>query len=157
MAVVDVPHTYRTAPFTVSSTSLESVDSKKKTKTQNENTEYTIRLGFKITEKENTLPVIYWIPKIHKNPPGAHFIIAPKIRSTKQISKCDSNVFQLVYFQIENFQKNAKFLLNYSKFWVLQNFDPGIQSLNNINKKTVPNLLQHMTIRHYTQSYLMIN
>ena len=36
---------------------------------------------------------------------------------------------------MENFHKNAKFLLNYNKFLVLQNSDPIIQSLNDINKK----------------------
>ena len=62
---------------------------------------------------------MYWIPKMHKNTTGVRFIIAPKIHSTKQISKYASNFFKLVYFQIENFYKNAKFLSNYSKFWVL--------------------------------------
>ena len=32
-------------------------------------------LGFKITEKEKTLPNMYWIPKIHKNPTGIRFTI----------------------------------------------------------------------------------
>ena len=32
-----------------------------------EDTEYTKCLGFKITEKEKTLPIMYWIPKMHKN------------------------------------------------------------------------------------------
>ena len=49
-----------------------------------ENTEYTKRLSFKITDKEKTLPIMYWIPKIHKNPTGASFIIASTIYSTKK-------------------------------------------------------------------------
>ena len=40
-----------------------------------ESTQYTKRLGFKTTEKEKTLPNMYWIPKIHKNPTGIHFTI----------------------------------------------------------------------------------
>ena len=43
-------------------------------------------MGFEITEKEKTLPIMYWIPKMHKNPTGARFIIASKKYSTKQIS-----------------------------------------------------------------------
>ena len=43
-----------------------------------ENTKYTRRLGCKITEKEKTLPIMYWIRKMHKNPIGARFIIAFK-------------------------------------------------------------------------------
>ena len=48
-----------------------------------ENTEYTKLLGFKITEKEKTLSVMYWVPKIYENPTGARFIIASKTCSAK--------------------------------------------------------------------------
>ena len=47
------------------------------------NTEFTKRFGFKTTEKEKTIPIMYWIPKLHKNPTDARFAIAYKIRSTK--------------------------------------------------------------------------
>ena len=104
------------------------------------NTEYTKRLGFKITEKEKTLPIMYWILNMHKIPTGAHFITASNICPTEKFSK--SNVFKLVYSQVENFHKNAKFLSNFNKLWVLQNSDTIIQSINNINKKRMPNLLQ---------------
>ena len=73
-----------------------------------ENTEYTKRLGFKITEKEKILPIIYWIPIMNKNPIGASFIISSKICSAKQISKSVLNVLKLIYSQV--FHKNAKFL-----------------------------------------------
>lgn len=66
---------------------------------------------------------MYWIPKLHKNPARARFIIASKICFNKQISKSVSNVFKLIYAQIENFQKNAKFL--------------SICNKNYINKKRV--------------------
>ena len=100
-----------------------------------ENTDYTKRLCFKITEQEKPLAIMYSIPKMHKNPTGAHFIIASKTCSTKQISKSVSNFFKLADSQIENFNKNATFLSNYSKSRVLKNFDPIIQSLNNIIKR----------------------
>ena len=68
-----------------------------------------------------------WIPEMHKNPTGARFTIVSKICSTKQISKSVSNVFKLIYSQIENFCENANFLSNYNNLWVLQNFDSIIQ------------------------------
>ena len=43
-----------------------------------ENTEYTKRLGFQVTEKENALPIMNWIPKINQNPTGVRFINAFK-------------------------------------------------------------------------------
>ena len=63
---------------------------------------------------------------MHKNPADALSIIAPKICSRKQISKFASNAFKLANSETENVHKNAKFLSNYNKFWVLQNSDPII-------------------------------
>ena len=79
-----------------------------------ENTENTRRFCFKVTEKK-TQPIMYWTPKMHKNLTGARFIIASKICSTKQISKSVSNIFKLIYSQIEDVHKDAKFLSNYKK------------------------------------------
>ena len=100
-----------------------------------DNVEYAKHLKMNVTDKELDLPAMYWIPKNHKQPTGKRFIIASKQCSTKQISTAVSNVFKLIYSQVENFHKNAKFLSNYNKFWVLQNSNPVLDSLNRINKK----------------------
>ena len=93
-----------------------------------ENTKYKKRLDFKVTEKEKKHYLLHtWIPKMHKNPTGARFSIAFKIFSAKQFSKSVSNIFKLIYSQIESFPKHAKFLSNYNKFWGFQNADPIIQ------------------------------
>ena len=85
----------------------------------NEDTEYTKRLGFKITETTKVLPIMFWVSKMHKKLTSARFIIANKICFTKKISKSVSkHAFKLVYSQIEKFHKKAKFLSNYNKFWV---------------------------------------
>ena len=44
-----------------------------------ENAEYIKHLGFKVTEKEKILPIMYWIRKLYTNPTGARFIIVSKI------------------------------------------------------------------------------
>ena len=100
-----------------------------------ENNEYTSRLKFQTEEDDNILPVMYWTPKMHKTPIGKRFIIASKKCSTKKISKAVSSIFKLIYNQILNFHKNAKFLSNYNKFWVLQNVDPVLEKLKAINKR----------------------
>ena len=101
----------------------------------NENVQYSKRLNMAVQDTELDLPTMYWIPKKHKNPTGKRFIIASKHCSTKQISTAVSNAFKLIYKQVENFHKKAKFLSNYNKFWVLQNSTPVIDILNKINKK----------------------
>ena len=101
----------------------------------NDNVSFSKRLGLVVSEKNLDLPCIYWTPKKHKNPTGKRFIIASKHCSTKLISRSVSLVFKLIYHQIENFHTKAKFLSNYNKFWVLQNCDPVLESINRINKK----------------------
>ena len=92
---------------------------------------YAKRSGFTVAEREKDLPIMYWIPKMHKIPSAARFIIASKHCSTKQIS----NTFKLIFNQIENFHKKAKFLNNYNKFWVLQNIEPILDIIKKINRK----------------------
>ena len=99
------------------------------------NIEYAEHLKMTVGDKEIDLPTMYWIPKKHKTPSGKRFIIASKQCSTKAISKAVSNAFKLIYTQVENFHKKAKFLSNYNKFWVLQNSNPVIDILNRINKR----------------------
>ena len=100
-----------------------------------ENVDYGNHLKMNVGDKELDLPTMYWIPKKHKQPTGKRFIIASKHCSTKQLSTTVSTVFKMIYKQVENFHRNAKFLSNYNKFWVLQNSNPVIHSLNVINKK----------------------
>ena len=100
-----------------------------------ENVMYSERLGLEVEDGEKDLPSMYWIPKMHKDPTGARFIIASKQCSTKKISKSVSSAFKLIYNQIENFHTKAKFLNNYNKFWVLQNPDPVLASIKRINRK----------------------
>ena len=51
------------------------------------------------------------------------------------MSKAVSNVFKLIFGQVESFHRKAKFESPYSKFWILQNVDPVIEKLKQINKK----------------------
>ena len=83
-----------------------------------DNLEYNTRLKLSNVSKDKSLPIVYWIPKLHKNPVGSRFIIASKNRSTKVLSKAVTNVFKLIYSQIEKFHRQSKFLSNYNKFWV---------------------------------------
>ena len=45
------------------------------------------KFGFEVDEEMSTLPDIYWIPKLHKNPVKFRFIIASKRCTTKTLTK----------------------------------------------------------------------
>ena len=112
-----------------------SCTSKSKDEIISDNIQYSEHLKLKTSDKDHDLPVMYWTPKMHKNPSGCRFIIASKHCSTKPLSKAVSCAFKLIFNQVECFHTNAKFLSNYNKFWVLQNADPIITTLRNINRK----------------------
>ena len=93
---------------------------------------------------------MYWICKLHKNPVGSRFIIASKNCSTKPLSKAISNIFKLIYSQIENIHRKSKFLSNYNKFWVLQNVDPVIENININRKKKTKSITTYYFSTLYT-------
>ena len=99
-----------------------------------DNLECNRRLKLSNGSKDKSLPLMYWIPKLHKNPVRSQFIKASKNCSTKALSKAVSNLFKLIYSQIENFHRKSKLLSNY-KLRVLQNVDLVNKNINIINRK----------------------
>ena len=121
-----------------------------------DNLEYNIRLKLSNGSKDKNLPIMYWIPKLHKNPVSFRFLIASNNCSTKPLSKAFSNVFKTIYSQIENFHRKSKFLSNstnsgYSKCWSCQ------KMLTSWIEKRKLNLLHHMTLVLCIPHILMIN
>ena len=54
------------------------------------------KFNIEIDDDMKTLPDIYWIPKLHKNPAKFRFIIASKHCTTKTVSKNLSSIFTLM-------------------------------------------------------------
>lgn len=68
-------------------------------------------------QKKKMLPIMYRIAKMYKNPTCTRVIMF--YRPTA------SNVFKLMYSQLENFHKNDNFLSSFNNFLVLNNPDPN--------------------------------
>ena len=100
-----------------------------------ENEEMCKKFGLALTEKFKTLPVMYWTPKMHKNPIGCRFIVASKVCSSKPLTEVVSRVFKVLYQHVESFHKKSRFFSGFSKFWVVQNSSPVVEHLNRINAK----------------------
>ena len=86
-----------------------------------DNLEYNTRLKLSNRSKDKSLPIMYWIPKLNKNPIGSQYIIASKKCLMKPLSKAVSNIFELIYSQIENSHHKSKSITNsgYSKMLIL--------------------------------------
>ena len=92
--------------------------------------------GLKINDKEfNCLPCIYWLPKIHKIPSGARFIIAGKKCIHKQLSKHVTSAFKLCYSQIDAYHKKTYYFSEAKTFWVIQNNSLPLECIKKINKR----------------------
>ena len=82
-----------------------------------------------------SLPDIYWLPKLHKNPIKARFIIASQKCTVKKLSKDITSIFKLAYEQVERYNHKANAFSGVKTFWVIQNSQPVMSTLNRINTK----------------------
>ena len=88
-----------------------------------------------VDESDRCLPHIYWLPKMHKTPIKFRFIIAAPKCSVKPLSKAVAAIFKQFYYQIEQYNKKSFFYSGVKTFWVIQNNQPVIDSINRINSK----------------------
>ena len=100
-----------------------------------DNIELCEKFGLETTEQDKCLPIMYWIPKMHKTPVDARFIIASAKCSTKPLSKAVTKVFKLIFTQTKNFHAKSKFYSRYNKFWVVENSSTVIGKLDSINAR----------------------
>ena len=91
------------------------------------------KFGLSLEERLNTLPFMYWLPKMHYNPSRARFIIASSSCSTKPLSKITSSIFKHIFNQVRSFHRKSYFYKNYNRFWVIENSNPIIEKLTHIN------------------------
>ena len=93
------------------------------------------KFGITLEERLKTLPFMYWLPKMHYDPPRARFIIASSSCSTKPLSKVTSKIFKHIFNQVQSFHKKSYFYKNYNRFWVIENSSPIIEKLTRINER----------------------
>ena len=77
--------------------------------------------GIKITERMKDIPLIYWIPKMHKNPIGSRFIAGSKFCSIKILSKCFSKALKLILNHLKLYCKTVLERTGLNYFWILEN------------------------------------
>ena len=59
------------------------------------------KVGLKITEQDQTLPIMYLLPKMQETPiGGARFIVASKNYNTKSLSDLTCKVFKMIFNQV---------------------------------------------------------
>ena len=93
------------------------------------------KCDLKITEQDKTLPIMYWLTKIHKTLIDARFIVASKNYSTRlclmwllRFSKWSLTILKV-------FIEKTCFTHALKSFWVAQNSFSVVPKLNKINIK----------------------
>ena len=99
------------------------------------NIQLSEQYGLKLTEKQKSLPTMYWTPKMHYTPSRARFIVSSAVCSTKPLSRIVSNTFKHIFNQVRSFHAKSKFYRNYNFFWVIENSQPLIDKLDVINTR----------------------
>ena len=86
-----------------------------------------------IDSDNSCLPTIYWLPKMHKVPSKARFIIAAPKCSIKPLSKAVTHIFKLFHKQIEAYNKKCQYFTGVNGFWVVQSNQKVTAKMKNIN------------------------
>ena len=92
-------------------------------------TELKQKFNITVGKEMSTLPDIYWIPKLHKNPVKFRFIIASKHCTTKTLSKNVSSIFSLFQKQVDTYYKKSHFFSGIKSYWVVQDRGPVLESV----------------------------
>ena len=87
----------------------------------------------KLTEKEQKLPQIYWIPKLHKKPYKSRFIAGSSSCTTTKISKLMTSCLKLVKKHCISYCITIKNRTGVNAMWIINN---SLDVLNVIGKPT---------------------
>ena len=99
------------------------------------------------------LPHMYWLPKLHKTPSKARFIVAATNCSVKPLSKAVTSALKLIYNQIETYNKKTLYFSGVKSFWPIQNNIQVIDSIKKLNKR---NLAKSITTFDFSTLYTSI-
>ena len=85
--------------------------------------------NIKIKEEMKEIPLIYWIPKMHKNPVGSRFIAGSRICSIKSLSKVFSKALKLILNHMKLYNKTVYERSGLNYYWILDNSLEFLESL----------------------------
>ena len=93
--------------------------------------------NIKVKEEMKELPLIYWIPKMHKNPIGSRFIAGSRICSIKSLSKVFSKALKLILNHMKLYNKTVYERSGLNYYWILDN---SLEFLESLREKRVDHM-----------------
>ena len=116
---------------------------------------FSISKGIKVPESMKDIPLIYWIPKIHKNPIGKRFIAGSKNCCIKLLSKNFSKALKLILHHMKLYSNTVYQRSNLNYFWIIDNSfefmdgikDKNIHHMQTFDFSTLYTALPHVEIK----------
>ena len=90
--------------------------------------------NIKVKEDMKEIPLIYWIPKMHKNPIGSRFIAGSRICSIKTLSKAFSKALKVILNHMKLYHKTVLERSGFNCFWILDN---SLELLEDLKDKKI--------------------
>ena len=89
--------------------------------------------GFEVEEAHKALPTLYWLPKMHYDPPRSRFIAASDKCVTKGLSQCLSKCLKVVQqeHKVKCFEEKGRF----HKFWVVGSTEEVLAKVERVNAR----------------------
>ena len=116
-------------------TYIEITEFSKETIINKHKSELKDLFGIDIEESNLVLPGMHWLPKKHKNPSKARFIVAASLCTLKPLARSLTSVFKLFQKQVENYNLKGQFFSGVKPFWIIQDKQPVIKAIKNLNKR----------------------
>ena len=90
-------------------------------------------LGFEVEEAHRALPTLYWLPKMHYDPPRCRFIAASDRCVTKGLSQCLSKCLKVIQSEhkLMGFEEKDKF----HKFWIVGSTEEVLAKVERVNAR----------------------
>ncbi len=90
----------------------------------------------KPTERQRTLPFMYWIPKFHKTPTKFRFIVASFRCTSKPLSAMLTTCLKEVQRMSECYCKRIKLSTGISQMWIADNSSKVLETISQINRNS---------------------
>ena len=89
-------------------------------------------MGVKVHDDSKHLPIIYWIPKMHKNPTSERFIAGAKICAIKYLSKLFSKCLKLINNHLKSYNTVVYERSGLKYYWIIDNSLTFLDDISNI-------------------------
>ena len=100
----------------------------------------------KVPNEMKDIPLIYWIPKMHKNPVGSRFIAGSKFCSIKLLSKYFSKALKAILYHMKKYSNIVSQRADLNYFWIIEN---SLEFMDKIRNKN----MQHMETYDFSTLY----